>query len=158
MLDHFREQQRVGRGAAEHGGLQIDHHFQLFFRIAGAHGDSHSAEAFYAGLKARAGCPETVAGGDLDAVALGETGYRKAAGKHIGPVVDILLGVGDDDGLAGRAGGGMDAHHLFVGHALHAQGIVFPQLAFGGEGQLFKIGLRTDIAGLNAQLAVFCFI
>ena len=69
-VDFLRQQQRIGRGGADDRGLQIDHHLQLLFRVAGAHGNRHGAQLFTAGLEADAGSPQAVARGYMDAVLL----------------------------------------------------------------------------------------
>ena len=102
--DLLCQQQGVARGRGDNGRAQVLHHLELFFGVARAHGNGHGAQALGAQLETDAGRPQAVARGNLDAVLRGDAGRAIAAGEHLGPVINILLGVGDDHGRAGSAG------------------------------------------------------
>ena len=57
LLDLLGKQQRIAGRARDDGGMQILHHLQLFFGVAGTHGDGHGAQALTAQLEADAGSP-----------------------------------------------------------------------------------------------------
>ena len=147
--DALGKQKGVARGGAQHRGLQVDHHAQLLFGVARAHGDGHGAKALGAELEADARGPQAVAGRDVDAVELGAADRLVAAGEHLGPVVDVLLGVGDDDGCAGGAARGVDAHDLLVRHRLDAQRVRLAQIGLLGEGKALEALLVGDLGDVD---------
>ena len=113
------------------------------------HGNGHGAQALGAQLEADAGGPQAVARGDLDAVEGRDAGHLVAAGELGGPVDDVLLGVGDDDGRARGARGAVDAHHFLIGHSLQPQRIHLAQVVLLGEGKLLEIGLGAHVGHVD---------
>ena len=149
LLDLFRQKQGVGAGRAQHGGAQVLHHLQLLVGIAGTHGDGHGAQALAAQLEADTRGPQAVAGGDMDAVFGGQARIFVAARELDGPVIDVLLGVGNDHRRAGSAAGRMDAHDLLGRNGGDSQRIGFAQVALVGEGQLAEILGGLDIGQVD---------
>ena len=144
LFDLLGQQQRVGRRGAEHRALHVLHHAQLLIRVAGAHRDDHRAELLRAVLEADARGPQAVSGRHLDTVARRDARHLVAALEELGPVLDVLLRVGDDDRRAGRARGGVDAHDLLLRHRGDAERIRVAQLFLVRERQLLKIRLVAD--------------
>ena len=150
LFDLFGQEQSVGRGGAENGGLHIFHETDLFIGVAGAHGHGHGAQLFRAQLEADAGGPEAVAGSDLNAVFIGDAGDFVTASEQLRPVVHILLGVRDDHRCAGGAAGRMDTDDLFFGHGGETQGIRVAEIGFFREGEFFKIRLCFNGVDVDA--------
>ena len=44
----------------------------------------------------------------------------------------------------------MDAHDLFAGHRKKAEGVVVPQVGFGGDRQILNVGEGLDPVGIDA--------
>ena len=139
LVDLLGEQQRVGGGGADHSRFEVDHHLDLLVGVAGAHRDGHGAELLAAGLESDARCPQPVAGCDLDAVFGGDTGDLIAARKHRGPVVDVLFGIGDDDGLSRGAGRGVNTDDLFLRYSLDPERVGVAQVRFVGKRDFLEI-------------------
>ena len=72
-------------------------------------------------------------------------GGADRARHHLGPHLDVALGVADDGRLAGRAGRGVHAHDLLARHGEHPEGIVGAQVLLGGERELGEVGQRVEI-------------
>ena len=138
-LDGLGEQQRIGTRRAEHRALHVHHHLQLLLRIARPHRHRHRAEPLAARLEADARRPEPVARCDLHAVAVRYARHLIAARELDGPVLDILRRIRNDDRLARRARGGMDAHDLLLGHAHEPERIRVAQILFLRKRQPPKI-------------------
>ena len=98
LLDLFRQKKSVGRRRAQNCGLKVHHHLQLLVGVAGSHGDRHRAEFLTAVLEADTCSPQAVSGRDMNAVLFGDSGKLIAALEHLAPVVDVLGGIGNDDG------------------------------------------------------------
>ena len=49
----------------------------------------------------------------------------------------------------------MDAHHIVHGYGKHAEGIVVPQILFGGEGQALQVFQTLDVAGTHPHFIKF---
>ena len=46
----------------------------------------------------------------------------------------------------------MDAHHLLHGHGEHAEGIIIPDVLFGGEGQVLQVRQGAKVFGFEPHL------
>ena len=101
-------------------------------------------------VRAEAAGEQAVAVGDVQLHAGPAAGGADRARHHLGPGVDVALGVADDGRLAGGAGGGVDAHDLLARHGEHAEGIVVAQVLLGGEGELGEVGQRVEVVGMHA--------
>ena len=73
------------------------------------------------------------------------------AGNHIGPGVDVVLGIAHHRRLAGGAAGGVQAYDLIHGHGKHAVRVVVAQVVLGGEGELGQVRQGRDVVRVNAQ-------
>ena len=148
--DFLSQQERVGTGGAEHGGLQILHHAQLFLGVAGAHGNGHGTQVLGAQLKADARRPQAVTGGDLDAIGIRDARGLVTAGELDSPVRHVLLRVRHDDRRARGAGRRVDAHDFLIGHGLQAQRVHAAQVVLLGERQLLEIFLGSHVGEVDA--------
>ena len=149
LLDLLGKQQRIAGRARDDGGMQILHHLQLFFGVAGTHGDGHGAQALTAQLEADAGSPQTVTRGDLNAVGVRDARRLVAAREHRGPIVDVLLRVGDDDRGARGARGAVDADDLLIRHRLQSQRVRLAQIGLFREWQLLEIFLGLHVGQID---------
>ena len=149
LLDLLGKQQRIAGRARDDGGAQVLHHPQLLFGVAGAHRDGHGAQALAAKLEADAGSPQAVARGDLDAVGVRDARRLVAACEHGGPIVDVLLRVGDDDRGARGARGAVDADDLLIRHRLQSQRVRLAQVGLFRERQLLEIFLGLHVGQID---------
>ena len=116
--------------------LQVGDQLHLLLGLAARHRDHGAAGALGAVVRAQAAGEQAVAVGDVDHVARPAAGGADRARHQVGPGVDVLQGVADDGGLAGRARGGMDARHPFPRHREQAERIVVAQVALCREREL----------------------
>ena len=148
-LDFLGQKQGIRRGCSQDGGLHVAHELQLLFGVARTHGDGHRTNAFGARLEADARGPQTVAWGDLDTVLVGDARHFVAAREQGCPVVNVLLGVGDDDGRTRGARAGMDADDLFFGDGGKSQGVSLAKIGLLGEGDVLEVFLSLDGCGIE---------
>ena len=113
-------------------------------------GHGHGPQPLHPCLKAHPRGPQAVAHGDLHPVQVGDPGHLVAAGKEVGPVVHVFLGVAQDLALAGGAAGGMDAHDLLEGHGPQREGVLVPEVVAGGKGEARQVRKGADAVGSDA--------
>ena len=111
------KKQSIGGGGAQNGGLQVFHHSELLFGVARTQRHCHGAQLFGAKLEADAGRPQAIARRNVNAVFVGDAHRFIATRKHRGPVVYVLLGIGNYHRDARGARRGMDTNDLFLGHS-----------------------------------------
>ena len=149
LLDLLGQQQRIAGRARDDGGMQILHHLQLLLGVAGAHGDGHGAQALAAQLEADAGSPQAITGSDLNAVGVRDARRLIAAREHGGPIVDVLLRIGDDDRGARGARGAVDADDLLIRHRLQSQRVCLAQIRLLRERQFLEIFLGLHVGQID---------
>ena len=93
---------------------------------------------------------QAVAVGDMDDIAGLRAGGAHGARHHGRPGIEVVVGVADNGGLAGGAGGGVDAAYLLAGYGKHAEGIMIAQVGLEREGKLRQILQAFQIAGMDA--------
>ena len=76
----------------------------------------------------------------------------EGADHDAGPDLQILLGVGDDDGLAGGAAGGVQADHLLHRAGEQAERIGVAQVGLDGERQVRDVVERAQVGRGEAAL------
>ena len=103
--------------------------------------------AFGAVVRAQSAGEQAVAVGVLHDVAVMQTAGGEAAHHHRGPHLQVLLRVSDDDGLAGGAAGGVQAHDLLHRAGEQPEGIGVAQIGLHGEGQQRNVVERADVFG-----------
>jgi hypothetical protein len=74
---------------------------------------------------------------------------RRLRAINWAPGVQVLGDVADDGGLAGGAGGGVDAGDAFAGYGEHAERVMAAQVFFGGELQLRELVEAGDVVRLQ---------
>ena len=152
VADGLAHHQRVGGGAGDGVAAQVLHEHELALGVAGGGGHDGRADLLHAVMEPQAAGEQAVAVGDLHGVVLRHARAAKAAGHALGPHLDVALGVAGDDGLAGRAGGGVDAHDLRAGRGKGAVRVVVAQVALIHEGQELQVRKGADVLGLYALL------
>ena len=137
VLDAGGEVHGVAGRGDERGGLEVAHDGDLLFD-AGREGrrDNGGADLLGALVKAEGARKEAVVEGYLDDVMLGEAGGREDAGGALGPGAKVVSGVADDDGPAGRGGGGVDADDVAERHGEHVVRVAAAEVVPGGEGKV----------------------
>ena len=98
-------------------------------------------------MRAESAGEKAIAIGVLDDVALVQAAGGEAAHHHRRPHGHVVFGVGHDDGLAGGAARGVDAHDVLERAGEQPEGVGVAQVGLGGEGQLGQVGERLDVRG-----------
>ena len=96
-------------------------------------------------MQPQAAGEQAVAKGDLDDVVAGDAAGGDDAGHEIGPVFNVLFGIGAHRGLARGARRGVDADDVLHGNSQHAEGVVVPDVILGGEGDVLHIRQDLDL-------------
>ena len=108
-IDFFGQQKTHGSGAAQHGGLQVQHELALQIDVPRTGREGHGAHFFTGGLEADPGRPDTVADRDLDPILFRHTGHAVTPGKEVRPVVDIFLRITEVFTFPGCSAAGVNA-------------------------------------------------
>ena len=144
------KEQSIGGSGAQNSRLQVFHHAQLLFGVAWTQRNRHSAQLFSTKLEADASRPQAIARRNVNAVFVGDTHRFVAARKHRGPVINILLGIGNHHRNTRGARRRMDANDLFLGHGGQTQRIGLTQVSLFGERQLLKIFPGLNVRKIDA--------
>ena len=151
-LELVQDRQHVARRHRDDVGPEVVD--ELHLPLGHAAGDRHhgAAEPLGAVMRAKAAGEQAIAIGIVDDHAGAAAGGADRARHHVRPDVDIGSGVADHDRLAGRAGGGVDAHQFFARHGEHVEGIVVAQIRLHGERKFREIGELPEIGRMHAGL------
>ena len=150
-LDFIGDVEHVRRRDHDDVRLEILDQLHLFLGLAAGHRNHRATQAFSTVVGAEAAGEQAVAIGNMHFVATSATRRADRAGDHVGPGVDVVLGVADDGRFAGGAAGGMQAHDVMHRHGEHAVGVVVAQVGFGGERKLRQVFQRLDVIRVHAQ-------
>ena len=137
--------QEIAGRAADGRDTEILHHHQLALGVAAGDRDDRRAQRLGAVMRPQPAGEQAVAVGVLDDVPLMQPAGGEAAQHDVGPDLDVLLRVGDDDGFAGRAAGGVQAHDLLHRAGEQAERIGVPQVGLARERQLGQILQRLHV-------------
>src|SRR5574343_1265516 len=149
-LELLGDDQRVGRRDHDDFRLEVHDLLDLLFGLAAGHRHGAGPQAFDAVVGAEAAGEHAIAVGDMDHVASAATGRTDRAGNNVGPVVDIVLGVADDDRFAGRAAGGVQAGQLIARHGEQTERVVVTQVGLGHERELGQVGQALQVVWMDA--------
>src|SRR5690606_37704263 len=149
-VEFFRDDQGIGRRHHDDVGPQVHDQLHLFLGLPAGHGDDRTAGALRAIVGAQAAGEQAVAVGDVDGVARAAARCADRSRHQLGPGVDVLQGVADDGGLAGRARRSMQAGQAFPGHGEHAEGVVAAQVFLGGAGEFADVFQALQVVGVDA--------
>ncbi|MCY1260404.1 hypothetical protein D9M70_86500 [compost metagenome] len=150
-LDFIGDVEHVGRRDHDDVRLEILDQLHLFFGLATGHRDHRTAQAFGAVVRAEAAGEQAVAVGNVHFVATMATSGADRARNHVGPGVDVVLGVADHGRFAGGAAGRVQAHDVVHRHGKHAVGVVVPQVGLGGEREFRQVVQGLDVVRVHAQ-------
>jgi hypothetical protein len=129
----------VAGRAYQHLGAQILDDLDLAPGVAGGGGHHRRADLLDAVVQSEAAREQAVAEGHVHGVLGLQAAGGEEAGAQVGPELQVVRRIGHEGGLAGGAGGAVDAGELLAGHGDEAQGMVTPQVVLGGEGQPAQI-------------------
>ena len=135
-LDQIGE---IARRAAECGDAEVADQHDLTVAVAARDGDHGRPEGFRAVVGAESAGEESVAEGVLQDVAAVQPAAGEGARHDLGPDSDVLACVGDDDRLAGGAGGGMQPDHVAHGRGKEPKGVGVAQVGLDREGELLDV-------------------
>ena len=76
----------------------------------------------------------------------------QGAEHHLGPDVQVGLGIGHDDRLAGGAAGGVQPHHLAHRAGEQAEGIRVAQIVLDRQRQPGDVVDAADVVGRHARV------
>ena len=103
-------------------------------------------------MRAQAAGKQAVAVGNLHNVVFAHVGAVHGAGHQLCPAIHVAAGVTGHAGLAGSAGGCMNAHNFALRHGEEAERIVVAQILLFGKGQKVQVLHAMDVLGRDAQL------
>ena len=81
-----------------------------------------------------------------------EPGHVVAAGHALGPLVEVVVGVGHHHRRAGRAGAHVHLAQLGLVHAQHPQRIRLAEILLVDERQVADVLRKLDVGGLDPRL------
>ena len=143
------QEQRIGGGAADKGGLEVPENVDLTLGIAHRNRHNSHASLFGTAMHAQSAGEQTIAVGNVDNILLGSPCCGQCSCAAFRPGIQILPGIAHYDLLASGAAGGMQTHDLAHGHCEHTVGIGIPQILFISKGQLVQIIHTADIRRRN---------
>ena len=97
------EVQKIGWCTAHRRDAKVLHQHDLPVGVAAGCGDDRRAQCLSAIVRAEAAGEEAVPIGDLNNVSAMQPASGQTADEHRSPYVDVILCVGNDDGLTGRS-------------------------------------------------------
>ena len=146
------EVEKIARRAGDGGDAEVAHEHKLAFGVAAGGRKDGASEAFSRVVDAKATSEEAVAVGDLEDVVGAEAEHGHGAHGTVAPDFDVVLRVGDDDRLAGRARGAVEADDVVhVGRA-EAERILVAQVLLHHEGEEGDVLERFDVLGADPAL------
>ena len=151
LFGRLHERQEVGRRAAHGARLEVLDEEYLALGVAGAHGDDRGADGEAAVVRAEPAGEEAVAVCILHYVARLDPRARERPRHHVAPALEIAVGVGDDDGLAGGAGRAVYLAHVLLRASQQAQRIVRPEVVLAGERQPAEVFEALDFRWPHAR-------
>ena len=159
LLPEFvQDRQHVARRHRDDVGLEVVDQLHLPFGHAAGHRHHGAAELFRAVMRAEPAGEQAVAIGVVHDHAGAAAGGADRARHHVGPHVDIGLGIADHDRLACGAGGGVDADQFFARHREHVERIIFAQVGLDGEREFREVRQLPEVVRLHAGLVECLFV
>ena len=156
FLRLVHDAEEVGGCRGNGGDAKIAHEHDLTFGVAAGDGKHGAAHALAAVVETKPAREESVAVGHLDHVAGADAVHGEAAHRTVLPHGDVILRVGNADGLAGGAARAVETHDLIHGCAAKPHWILVAQIRLLRERQKLDVGERLDVLWLHAAfLAAF---
>ena len=150
LLRLVHDAEEVGGRCGDGGDAEIAHKHDLTFGVAAGDGKHGAAHALAAVMETESAREESVAVGHLDHVAGADAIHGKAAHRAVLPHGDVILRIGDADGLAGRAARTVETHNLIHRCAAKSHRVFVAQIRLLRERQKLDVGERLDVLGLHA--------
>src|SRR5699024_1685847 len=123
----------VRGGAAEEGGVQIDHELNLTVGVARRGRDGQTADLVRTAIQSGTAREQAVTVADLHHVVLVSARRHDGAGAAFFPEIQVFLGIEGNHAFAGRAGSGLNAHAIGEGESQKSVRVRLPQVVFGEE-------------------------
>ena len=142
--EFVQHRQHVGGRDGDDVGLEVGDELHLPFRHAARNRDHRHAEPLGAVVQPEPAREQAVAIGVVQLHAAPAARGADRARHHLGPHLDVALGVADHGRLARRAGGRMDAHDILARHGKQSERIVRAQVLLGRERELGEIRKRCS--------------
>jgi hypothetical protein len=101
---------------------------------------------------------QAVAVGVLDHMFGTDAGGIEISHHALGPLGQVVGGIGAGNGLSRGSGRGVYPNHLLERNGTQAEGVVVPQIVFNSEGKLGHILDALDIGGLDSGFFEFFLI
>ena len=141
--------------AADGGDAEVLHDHDLAFSIAAGDGDHGGAEGFRAVVRAQAAGEQAVPERVLDDIARVHATGGEGALHDVGPDIEVVLVVCDDDRLAGCTAAGVEPYDLIHRAGEEAEGIGVSQVGLHHERELGDVAdvldaIRRQAAFLQA--------
>ena len=157
-LEFFGNHQRVRRRDHDDFGLEVDDLLHLLFGLTTRHRHHDATRALSAVMRAQAASKHAVAISVVQHVAGATTGRTNRTRHQVGPVVDVVGGVADDDGFASGARRSVQAREFLARHRKQAKRIVIAQIRFGHERKLGQVGQRFQIVRVYTFIVKGLFV
>ena len=109
-------------------------------------------------MKPESAGEKPVSVGVLNNIVRPDTGRPKIAGHALGPLIQVVLGIGPGNRFAGGSRRGMNPDDILHGDGAQAKGIVVAQVVFDGQGKFGDVFKGFDISRLDAQFIKFFLI
>ena len=147
------EVQEITGRAADGGDIEILEDHDLALGVAAGNGNDRGAQRLRAVMRAQPAGEKAVAIGILNDVPAMQTAGRETAAHDVGPDINVLLGVGDDDGLAGGAGRGVQPDDIAHRRCEQPERIAVPKVGLVAERKAGDVVQGLDVAGFQAAFA-----
>jgi len=123
----------------------------LPLRIAPGHGDDAGPQLFRPVVGPEPAGEQSVTVSIVHDVVFGQTRRHKTTGHELRPGLDVPVGVAHHGGTPGGARRGVETHHAAHGHGKEPEGIVVPEILFGGEGKARQVLQGLDVVGRHPR-------
>ncbi len=150
LLEAVRDGQQVGGRGEDGARLEVGDQLHLLLRLPAGHRDHGRPDALGAVVGAEAAGEQAVAVRVVHAVTGADAAGAEAAGDEGGPRGQVVVGVADHGGLAGGAGGGVDAAQLGARGGERAERVALPQELLVRVRELGEVPELREVRGVDA--------
>ena len=144
-VEHLDDARHVGDNRTEPLHAEIAHELDLAHRVAARGGHAEEPGLAAAVVAAETTVEETERRHDLERVARLEAGHREAAGHAVGPLVQVVLRVGHDDGRARGAGRLVELQELLARHRAHLERVGVAEVVLREERDALQVVERLHV-------------
>ena len=125
--------------------------FHLFFGVAARNGNNRRSEFFKSVVKPERTREKSVTERDLSHVVIGHADRSAKTRNAVRPHIEVVAGITDDRGIAGRARRGVNADNLFHRLREKSVGVIVPDVAFFGIRYVLNIAERFYLVPAYAR-------